>query len=105
MKEKDIWVNKFNGNFIEIKEITNYVIDKKIAFIVLSEECRFLNDTRTTVGRQVMNLQVFESTYKSYMFNDDERMKMEKVRRLKKIVQRINKCLENLEQQLRFTKI
>lgn len=63
-----ICINKETGVFIQIKEITYYntMLDidlKSIACIVCSDECRFSEDSKTTVGRQLLSFNELKSKY------------------------------------------
>ena len=66
IREGNVYVNKETREFMHIKEVTFFTDDERIAQIVCSRDCTFLEDSKTTVMRQVFTYQEFIYRYEDH---------------------------------------
>jgi len=71
LEEKKIYVNKRTREYCQIKEITYFDCGNNPACIVCSGDCTFLNDSKTTVCREVYYLTEFTKKYEEYKEEDN----------------------------------
>ena len=65
IKEGNIYINRKNGMFVHIKEITKYNvgIPKPICNIVTSSDCDYKHDAKSTCIRAIYNYNEFTTKY------------------------------------------
>ena len=82
-EEDKVYVNKQNGQFVHIKEITRFNEPQQgVACIVCSGECNFREDSKTTVNRQVFTRNDFETRYDEEKKTLSSEEKIEKIKRI-----------------------
>jgi len=63
IEEDKIYVNKKDGMFVHVKEITRYLINPTIASVVCGTDTQFRCDSKTTVMRAVWSNSEFLDRY------------------------------------------